>query len=364
MIGWGYWTLTVTVIIAEVTAVAIYMGIWFPDVPQWVWAMTSIALMTSINIIAVKLFGEIEFWFSLIKVVAIIAMILVGGSVVLLGFTNNWEPVGFSNLWNHGGFFANGLSGFITSFQMILFSYIGIELIGMSAAEAENPKKTIPHAINSLMWRIAVFYVGAIAVILAIFPWQEIGNHGSPFVTMFERIGLKDAAGLINFVVITAALSSCNANIFAGSRLLFGMSNSQMAPKYFGKLSRKSIPLRALFTSVAVSVCIVTLNYFLPNKAFEYIMAGCTFIGLMVWVTILVSQMNFRKSLNVKQRKELEFKTPFAPYSSWFSLGFISLVIYGMATYENSRISLIFGVLLSAFYVATYYISGYSKKQC
>ena len=191
MVGWGYWTYWIVVGIAEVTAVGIYMGIWFPETPQWIWALSSILMMGMINLIAVKVFGEFEFWFALIKVVAIVAMIALGGSVIFFGFTNDWNPVGFANLWQHGGFFPNGISGMLLSLQMVLFAYVGIEMIGLSAGEAENPRKTIPMAIDSLAWRILIFYMGAILVILAIFPWNEVGQQGSPFVVMFERIGLR-----------------------------------------------------------------------------------------------------------------------------------------------------------------------------
>jgi AAT family amino acid transporter len=313
MVGWGYWTYWIVVGIAEVTAVGIYMGIWFPETPQWIWALSSILMMGLINLIAVKVFGEFEFWFALIKVVAIVAMIALGCSVIFFGFTNDWSPVGLGNLWQHGGFFPNGIGGMLLSLQMVLFAYVGIEMIGLSAGEAENPRKTIPMAIDSLAWRILIFYMGAIFVILAIFPWNQVGQQGSPFVVMFERIGLREAAGIINFVVITAALSSCNAGIFSGGRILYALSANGYAPSPFAKLSKYGVPHRAVMVTVAVCMTGVVLNYFVPDKAFQYIMAAVTFVGLMVWIAILFTQIQFRRSLTKSQVAELAYRTPWWP---------------------------------------------------
>lgn len=362
MVGWGYWTYWLVVGIAEVTAVGIYMGIWFPETPQWIWALSSIVIMGLINLIAVKVFGEFEFWFALIKVVAIIAMIALGCSVIFFGFTNDWTPIGLDNLWIHGGFFPNGFSGMLLSLQMVLFAYVGIEMIGLSAGEAENPRKTIPMAIDSLAWRILIFYMGAIFVILAIFPWNQIGQQGSPFVVMFERIGLREAAGLINFVVITAALSSCNAGIFSGGRLLYALSVNGYAPSPFARLSNYGVPHRAVMTTVGVCMSGVALNYFVPDKAFQYMMAAVTFIGLMVWISILITQIQFRRSLSTEQSAQLAYKTPWWPYSSWFALAFIGLVIVLMSFNEDARIALVLGPCLLMVYLMMFYVFGLHRK--
>jgi len=362
MVGWGYWTYWIVVGIAEVTAVGIYMGIWFPETPQWIWALSSIVMMGLINLIAVKVFGEFEFWFALIKVIAIFAMIALGCSVIFFGFTNDWNPIGLANLWQHGGFFPNGISGMLLSLQMVLFAYVGIEMIGLSAGEAENPRKTIPMAIDSLAWRILIFYMGAIFVILAIFPWNEVGQQGSPFVVMFERIGLREAAGIINFVVITAALSSCNAGIFSGGRLLYALSANGYAPSPFAKLSKYGVPHRAVMATVAVCMTGVVLNYFVPDKAFQYVMAAVTFIGLMVWIAILITQIQFRRSLTKVQVAELAYRTPWWPYSSWFALAFIALVVVLMGFHEDARIALVLGPCLLGVYLIMFYIVGLHRK--
>jgi AAT family amino acid transporter len=289
-------------------------------------------------------------------------MIALGASVILFGFTNDWQPIGLGNLWQHGGFFPNGISGMLLSLQMVLFAYVGIEMIGLSAGEAENPQKTIPMAIDSLAWRILIFYMGAILVILAIFPWNQVGQEGSPFVVMFERLGLREAAGLINFVVITAALSSCNAGIFSGGRLLYSLSSYGYAPRSFSKLSKYGVPHHAVMTTVGVCMSGVVLNYFVPDKAFQYMMAAVTFIGLMVWIAILITQIKFRRSLSKAQVVKLSYRAPWWPYSSWFALAFISLVVVLMAFHEDARIALIVGPCLLGVYLVMFYFMGLHRK--
>lgn len=362
LVGWGYWTYWVVVGIAEVTAVGIYMGMWFPDMPQWVWALSSLALMGGINFIAVRLFGEFEFWFALIKVIAIVAMILMGCSVIFFGYTNGGVALGIGNLWQHGGFFPNGITGFLFSLQMVVFAYVGIEMIGLSAGEAQEPKKTIPMAIDSLAWRILIFYGGALFVILAIFPWNEVGNQGSPFVSMFERIGLREAAGIINFVVITAALSSCNAGIFSGGRLLYGLSLNGYAPKNMSNLSATGVPSRAVIATVLVPMVGILLNYFVPEKAFQWATAAVTLIGLFVWVAILVTQLKFRKHISSNEVTNLNYKSIWWPYASWLALAFIALVVVLMGWNEQTRVALYVGPPILIFLIVIYFICGLHQK--
>ncbi len=362
MVGWGYWSYWIIVGIAEVTAVGVYMTIWFPETPQWIWALSSILLMGSINLIAVRLFGEFEFWFALIKIIAIISMIAMGVAVIFFGYTNGGIPLGISNLWAHGGFFPNGIGGMLLSLQIVIFAYAGIEMIGLSAGEVENPEKTIPMAINSLAWRILIFYMGAIFVILSIFPWNEVGQQGSPFVVMFERIGLREAAGIINFVVITAALSACNTGIFSGARLMYGLSLKGSAHKSFSKLSKTGVPSNAIVAIVIISMAGVLLNYIVPEKAFQYVMAAGTMVGMMVWVAVLYTQMKFRQNLSPQQVNALQFKAPWWPYSSIFAGAFIALVFVLMALHEDSRMALIVGPCLLLFYFAMYYLIGINRK--
>jgi AAT family amino acid transporter len=363
LVGWGYWTYWIVVGLAEVTAVGIYMMMWFPDVPQWVWALSSLLAMGGINFVAVKVFGEFEFWFSLIKVVAIVTMIAMGCGMIFFGLGVGGEPIGIANLWQHGGFFPNGVSGLLLSLQMVLFAYVGIEMIGLSAGEAENPTKTIPMAIDSLAWRILIFYVGALFVILAIFPWHQVGQQGSPFVAMFESIGLREAAGIINFVVITAALSSCNAGIFSGGRLLLGLSKIGNAPQALGEVSKSGVPMKAILMTILLPTLGVALNYFVPEKAFQWITAAVTLIGLLVWIAILFTQIQFRKSLTQAQRDELPYRAILWPYGSWFAIFFVMFVIGLMAYSESTRMAFYVGPPILIGLTLLYFIFGLHKKE-
>ena len=235
-------------------------------------------------------------------------------------------------------------------------------MIGLSAGEAENLQKTIPLAIKSLAWRILIFYIGAIVVILALFPWSEVGKQGSPFVVMFKRIGIREAAGLINFVVITAALSSCNAGIFSGGRLLYVLSVNGYAPSPFARLSKYGVPHRAVMATVAVCMTGVVLNYCVPDKAFQYIMAAVTFVELMVWIAILFTQMKFCRSLSKEQVSELAYRAPWWPYSSWFALAFIFLVVVLMGFHEDAWMALVLGPCLLGVYLAMFYAVGLHHK--
>ena len=363
LMGWGYWFYWVIVGVAEVTAVGIYMGLWFPDTPQWIWSVGSLALMGGLNFIAVRLFGEFEFWFALIKVVAIVALIGVGCGVIFLGFGNQGVPIGISNLWSHGGFFPTGLNGFLLSLQMAVFAYVGIEMIGLSAGETENPEKTIPIAIDSLIVRILVFYGGALFVILCIFPWNEVGQVGSPFVAMFERLGLREAAGIVNFVVVTAALSSCNAGIFSGGRLLFGLSLNAYAPKMMKKLSSNGVPTVAILTTVTVASLGAFLNYFLPEEAFLLVTSAVTFIGLMVWVGILSTQLMFRKKIPANVVSSLSYKSFLWPYGSWIALATIGFVLILLAYQEQTRIGVYVGMPIVAILIIVFYVFGLHRHQ-
>jgi len=362
LVGWGYWFYWVIVGVAEVTAVGIYMGLWFPDVPQWIWAVGSLVLMGGLNFIAVRLFGEFEFWFALIKVVAIIAMIAIGFGVIFFGIGNGGVALGISNLWAHGGFFPTGMHGFLLSLQMAIFAYVGIEMIGLSAGETENPERTIPIAIDSLIVRILVFYGGALFVILSIYPWNEVGQVGSPFVAMFERLGLREAAGIVNFVVVTAALSSCNAGIFSGGRLLYGLSLNAYAPSVMQKISRSGVPFVAILTTVSIASIGAFLNYFLPDEAFLLVTSAVTFIGLMVWVGILSTQMMFRKKLSHEKIQGLKYKSFLWPLGSWLALAAITFILVLLAIQEQTRIGVYVGIPIVLILIIVFYLFGLNRK--
>ena len=301
--GWTYWFMWVVACMAEVTAAGVYINFWFPGIPQWVTAFAAIVCMTCINLIAVKAFGEFEFWFALIKVTVIILMIVVGLIMICTGLGNGGVPIGISNLWTHGGFFPKGFGGPVMAMVMVAFAFMGVEMIGVTAGEAKNPEKTLPSAIGKVFWRICIFYIGALFVIMSLYPWDKLGTIGSPFVLTFSKLGIAAAAGIINFVVLTAALSSCNSGIFTTGRMLYNMSLQGNAPKVFGKMTKNQVPIGGITASVAVMMIAVVLNFIVPGKVFSYVTSIATFAGLLAWAMILYSQINFRKSLTVDQIK-------------------------------------------------------------
>ena len=361
--GWTYWLMWVVTCMAEVIAVGIYINFWFPGVPGWVSALVAICLLTIVNLTAVKAFGEIEFWFALVKVVTIIVMIAVGILMIFFGLGNAGHPIGVSNLWSHGGFFPNGIKGPISTLVMVSFAFCGVELIGVTAGEAKNPEKVIPSAINKVFYRVLIFYIGSLFVILSLYPWNSIGTQGSPFVLTFSKLGISAAAGIINFVVLTAASSSCNSGIFTTGRMLFNLSNQGQAPKAFGKLSATHVPKNAILASVAVALIGVLLNYFVPGKAFTYVTSVGTFAGLFAWCMIVVCQMGFRKKLSTKEVKNLKFKMVLYPYSSYITLAFLGLVYVAMCMSPDTLVAAIIGPAWLAILVACYFGFGLNKKK-
>lgn len=345
--GWNYWFFWIVACIAEITVTGIYMGYWFPDIPQWMWALAALAGMGAINLLAVKVFGEFEFWFSLVKILTIIAMILGGLGIVLLGFGNNGNGIaaGISNLWAHGGFMPKGIEGILMSLQLAVAGYAGVELIGLTAGEAKNPVKTIPKAINSVFWRILIFYVGTIFVILTITPWNQLSPNVSPFVMTFELLGIKTAAGIINFVLITAALSSANSGIFSTGRILFGMAQKGHALKRFGRVSRSGVPYSAVISTVAILLIGVLLNYVMPEDVFIVMTSIATFCAVWTWSMILLAQIKFRRSLTPEQDAKLAYRMWMWPLSSYLALAFLAFVVGVMAWFEATRIALYAGVL-------------------
>ncbi|WP_313893059.1 amino acid permease [Psychrobacillus sp.] len=360
--GWNYWFLWVVTCMAEITAVGVYMQMWYPNTPSWIWALAALVLMTLINLITVKAYGEFEFWFALIKIVAIIAMIIVGLGVIIFGVGNGGIAVGISNLWSNGGFAPNGVTGILMSLQMVMFAYLGVEMIGVTAGEAKNPKVVIPRAIDTVFWRILLFYVGALFVIMSIYPWNEIGENGSPFVLMFEKIGIGPAAGIINFVVLTAALSSCNSGIFSTGRMLFNLAEQKQASASFKKISKAGVPSKAIVFSAFLLLIGVILNYLVPEKVFIWVTSISTFGAVWTWGIILLSQLKFRKTLTNAEVSRLSYKALFYPVGSYLALGFLLLVLGLMAYFPETRIALIVGPIWIIGLVFNYYRKGFHKR--
>ena len=237
--GWSYWLLWCFGVMVETIGIGKYMKFWFGEmVPGWIWAFFALLILTLINLINVKLFGEIEFWFSIIKVVTILALIAIGFLIIVYAyFFGGFKGVGFFNLWKHGGFFPKGMSSVLMAIGPVSIAFIGVEAIGLTAGETQNPSETLPKAIDSVLFRILLFYIGSLMVMMSLFPWNQLDPDVSPFVLTFEKIGLKSAAGIINFVILTAAFSACNSGIFSSSRMLLTLQNQKNAPVFLGKIN-------------------------------------------------------------------------------------------------------------------------------
>ena len=277
-------------------AIAHYVAFWWGDLPLWIPALACIALLLVLNLATVKAFGETEFWFALIKIVAIAALIVVGLVMIITGFEHNAATSSFSNLWEHGGMFPTGFMGFVAGFQIAVFAFVGIELVGTTAAETKDPEKTLPKAINSIPVRILFFYVGALLVLMMVEPWTLFSAEESPFVGMFTLAGLAGAAGIINFVVLTSATSSANSGIYSTSRMLRGLALEGDAPKGFAKLSERKVPRNALMFSCMFLLAGVVLLYSGDSvmTAFTMVTTVSALCFMFVWTIILLSYLVFR----------------------------------------------------------------------
>jgi len=306
---------------AEVTAVSIYFSYWWPNVAAWIWVVLVSAALIGINGFQVGNFGEFEYWFALIKVVAIIAFIAIG--LLLISGIGPWPALGFSNLTQHGGFLPHGWQGVWLALTLAITSYMGVEIIAVTAGEAENPSVSIPRAMKSIVYRLIIFYVLAMIVMLALRPWNSAGSSsisGSPFVQAFELVKIPFAAGIMNLVVITAALSSANTNLYLSTRMLYSLSRGDYAPAWIGQLSANGVPHRALALSSGGMIAAILLAVFAPKNSF-LVLYGTAVAGMFyVWVVILITHLRFRKALDATSNRHLPIKLPGHPWPTLFAL--------------------------------------------
>ncbi|WP_323122170.1 amino acid permease [Burkholderia alba] len=343
--GWTYTLEMVIVAIADITAFGIYMGFWFPDVPQWIWVLAIVAIICGLNLCHVKVFGELEFWLSIVKVGAIVAMIGGGAAILIAGVKlgGNAAP-SVANLWSHGGFLPNGVGGLVASLSVVIFAYGGIEVIGMSAGEAKNPERVIPRAINAVPLRILLFYVLTMVVLMSIFPWTGVGSSGSPFVQIFSALGVQSAASILNLVVISAAISAINSDIFGAGRMMYGMAQQGHAPRALAATSRHGVPWVTVLVMAAALLAGVVLNYLMPKDVFLMVAAIATFATVWVWLMILLSQVAMRRRLSKAEAAALKFKVPFWPVAPALTILFMLFVIAMIGYFEDTRIALYVGV--------------------
>ncbi|NHB57682.1 amino acid permease [Acinetobacter shaoyimingii] len=328
--GWNYWILYILVAMTELTAVAKYINYWWPQIPAWSSVLFFFIIITLVNLGNVKFYGESEFWLSIVKVAAIISMIIFGLYLLLTADSNS--TASFSNLWQHNGFFPNGFEGLFFMLAFLMFAFGGIELIGMAAAEAEDPEKTIPKAINQIIPRILIFYIGSIIILLSLVPWNNFTGGSletSPFVKVFSLIGIEWAASLVNFIILTAALSVYNSGMYANSRMLYSLAQQGNAPKVFAKTNKQGVPIPAVLLSALLIFGCVLLNYFIPEKALGHLMYIVVGALVLNWAMITLTHLQFKRAKRIL-KFETSYPALWSPISNYIVLIFIGLVLYIM----------------------------------
>lgn len=338
--GWSYWFMWVVTAMAELTAIGIYVRYWFPNVPQWLPALLALTALYGANQLAVRVFGELEFWFALIKVLTIVGLIVGGLYVIVFHAGGLGATASFTNLWSHGGFLPFGLLGVLLSLQMVTFAYQGVELIGVTAGEAENPQVVLPRATNGITYRILIFYIGALLIIMSLVPWTDLSPDVSPFVFVFEKMNVPAAASIINIVVITAATSSCNSGIFSTGRMLYSLAQRGQAPPALARLSPQHVPATGINVSAAVMLAAVILNYFVPEKAFIWITSISIIGTLWTWGIIMVSHRNYRRAVAAGRARASSFRMPGAPFANYAVIAFLLGVTVMLWPDPDTRVAL------------------------
>ena len=358
ILGWTYAFEMIIVCLADITAFGIYMGFWVPEVSRWIWVLGIVLLIGGLNLCSVKVFGEMEFWLSLLKVAAIVAMILAGFGIMLFGIgaagSTDAAATGISNLWAHGGFLPNGVGGLIASFAVVMFAFGGIEIIGITAGEAKDPQRVIPKAINAVPLRILLFYVLTLFVLMAIYPWTQIGSQGSPFVQIFDSLGISSAATILNIVVISAAVSAINSDIFGAGRMMYGLAQQGQAPKGFAKISKHGVPWMTVLVMGATLLGGVVLNYLIPENIFLVIASIATFATVWVWLMILVTQVAMRRSMTRAEVAELKFPVPFWPYAPIAAIAFMVFIFGVLGYFPETQAALMVGAVWIGLLVVAY----------
>ncbi|WP_285641354.1 amino acid permease [Lentzea sp. NBRC 102530] len=329
--GWLYWLNWAMTGIAEITAIAIYMHKWFPDLPQWITALVALVVLVAINMLSVKLFGELEFWFSVIKVTAIVVFLVTGIGLVIGAADIGGTTASVSNTLGHGGLFPAGFGVALMTLQAVVFAYAAIELVGIAAGETKDPEKVMPRAINGVVYRIAIFYVGSVLLLTMLLPWDHFTGTESPFVTVFSALGIPAVGDIMNAVVLTAALSSCNSGLYSTGRILRSLAQKGEAPAFTGKMNSRHVPYGGiLFTGVAYLFGVV-LNYIVPKEAFDIAIAVASLGVVSTWATLIICQLRLRKKAMAGEIERPSYRMPGAPYTSYGTLAFLALVIGQMA---------------------------------
>ncbi|GAA1483238.1 amino acid permease [Brachybacterium fresconis] len=341
--GWMFAFEMLIVCLADLTAIAIYMRFWFPDTAQWIWVALTLLIVGAANLASVRWFGELEFVFTIVKVAAVVAMVLGGAAILVFGLGAQSGGNPLTNLTADGGFFPHGAGGMISAFILVLFAFGGTEIIGVAGTEAEDPGKAVPKAVNTVPVRILLFYVLAIGVILLINPWRTITGEQSPFVQIFDTLGVNWAAAALNVVVITAALSAINADLFGAGRVVAGMARQRLAPPAMAR-TVQGVPVVTTVAMIGVLVVGVVLNWTLPEAVFTIVASLATFATIFVWLMILLAQVASRRGMSPAEREALGFPVPLWPYGQAFAIAFILFTVGIMVWQPAYHLALAVGI--------------------
>ena len=349
-IGWLYAWFWIIVLGIEATAGAAIMHRWVPSVDQWVWALVLMVLLTLTNLGSVKSYGEFEFWFASIKVAAIVIFLL-AGIAAILGLIPGVSAPGVANLLDQGGFMPNGPGAVLAGILVVVFSFFGAEIATIAAGESENPVDAVKKAVKSTVWRILIFYIGSIAIVVTLLPWNSASVAKSPYVAVIELYGIPGAGTIMDIVVLTSVLSCLNSGLYTASRMLFSLSQRGDAPKSWMKISKRGVPAAAVLASTVVGFVTVGLNYVAPDTVFLFLVNTSGAIALFVWLVIASSQLILRRRMGAAA-KDLDLKMWFFPYLTWIAIGSIVALIIGMVILESTRESLFLSLALAAVVVA------------
>jgi D-serine/D-alanine/glycine transporter len=369
-VGWSYWFAWIVTGIAELVAISGYVQFWWPGLPAWVPALAACALILLFNLFSVRNFGEIEFWFALIKVAAILCLIAVGAFLLATNFVSpQGHRATIENLWNNGGFFATGFMGMVGGFQIAVFAFVGVELVGTAAAETANPRRTLPRAINAVPLRVAIFYIGALLVILTVVPWRRLASNESPFVTMFSLAGLAGAASFVNFVVTTAAASAANSGMYSTGRMLYGLADEGSAPVIFRRLNRGGVPAPALFLTAGLLLTAIPLLHVGGSVmgAFTLVTTIASLLFMFVWTMIIVSYLVYRRR-HAQRHADSTFKLPGGRVMCWAVFAFFAFVTWTLSTERDTAIALawfpLWFVVLAAGWLIVRSRPGHAERYC
>ncbi|WP_037573249.1 amino acid permease [Phaeacidiphilus oryzae] len=364
-IGWLYWFFWVVVLAVESTAGGAILHGWVPGVPQWGWTLAVMLLLTGSNLVSVGSYGEFEFWFAGIKVAAIAVFLVIGVLAafgVLPGSDAGSHAVGMANLTGHGGFLPHGSGAILSGMLLVAFSFMGSEIVTLAAGESKNPEKAVTKATNSVIWRVALFYLGSILIVVALLPWDSSAVKASPYVAVLNHLGIPGAGQVMNVIVLTAVLSCFNSGLYTASRMAFSLSLRGDAPKSFARTGKSGVPWVAVLASVVVGFVAVIFNYTSPDTVFQFLLNSSGAVALFVWLAICVTQLRMRKVMERERNGDLPVRMWLYPWLTWITIAFILFIVGYMLTDSTGRPQMLLSLLALAITLAASLIVSHRAK--